>query len=99
MTRDCGTSIFAHFLLQVIVAKDVTIAALQAENAALRAEASELRQYIGSPSRGDLSSNKLPEGIWDEADNVYRCSNCMFEVCEGTCQNSACARMHDYKVS
>lgn len=79
---------------------------LQAENDSLKADVSLLnwaRDYRSSRSSqtGDSSAEDdgtLPEPVFDKSDNVFRCSVCHFEVCDGVCQNSECAQRHEYDV-
>ncbi|KIJ48519.1 hypothetical protein M422DRAFT_247866 [Sphaerobolus stellatus SS14] len=45
---------------------------------------------------GQTSNGERPEPILDENDEVYRCSDCMFEVVEGECASSECGLKHRY---
>lgn len=44
----------------------------------------------------DECAISMPDAIWDEADQVYRCSGCIYEVLEGTCQSPQCGLKHSW---
>ena len=42
------------------------------------------------------SEEALPKPIFDDHDNVLRCSECNWEVIEGQCQSYTCAQEHAF---
>ncbi|KZV86810.1 hypothetical protein EXIGLDRAFT_774282 [Exidia glandulosa HHB12029] len=54
----------------------------------------DLTASPGSSSQVD--EDELPEPIWDDRDQVYRCVDCGFEVCDGWCAGAECNRAHAY---
>jgi hypothetical protein len=46
-------------------------------------------------SEGDLEPD-MPDATWDEADQVYRCNECCYEVLEGACQSLSCSLRHNW---
>lgn len=44
-----------------------------------------------------ISVDDINIAIWDSFDNVYRCTECAFEVVEGVCWNSNCGMSFDWE--
>ena len=45
---------------------------------------------------GEEKEEDLPQPVFDDEDNIFRCSICGWEVIEGQCQAPACAQEHAF---
>lgn len=73
------------------------------QNAALRTKVRVQIQNdmddVYSNSDDELYDYELPMALWDDGDEVERCTECLWEVVGRVCQNQGCGRMYaDYDV-
>ncbi|KAG8946982.1 hypothetical protein FRC04_011278 [Tulasnella sp. 424] len=71
---------------------------LREQNAALRATVrAHIQDDRGNESSDDeMDDHELPGALWHDSDQVERCTECLFEVVGGVCQDPWCGKEHAY---